>query len=141
MCWDNFSYLIPSVYNVSLIEKSESALNLDLKNTAGAKKITYSGTAEIGPQIIEGGLEVPTIIHKMPEAALQLESFEAEIRPYIKKIFLDKYQQVIALHSLDSGNVSKTLGYTTLRLITGENLLCHCRIYHLSGFPPQTVDI
>ena len=89
MCWDNFSYLIPSVYNVSLNEKSESALNLDLKNTAGAKKITYSGTAEIGPQIIEGGLEVPTIIHKMPEAVLQLESFEAEIRPYIKKIFLD----------------------------------------------------
>ena len=77
----------------------------------------------------------------MPEAALQVESFEAEIRPYITNIFLDKYQQVIASHSLDSGNVSKTLGYTTLRLITGENLLCHCRIYHLSGFPPQTVDI
>ena len=59
MCWDNFRYLIPSIYNVSLIEKSESALNLDLKNTAGAKKITYSGTAEIGPKIIEGGLRGP----------------------------------------------------------------------------------
>ena len=77
----------------------------------------------------------------MPEAVLQVESFEAEIRPYITNIFLDKYQQVIASHSLDSGNVSKTLGYTTLRLIPGENLLCHCRIYHLSRFPPQIVDI
>ena len=129
---DNFSSQIPSAYNVSLSEQSHIEQNLDLQNTAGAEKVTYTGTAEIEPQIIEGGLEVPTIIHKTPEAALQLDSFDTEIRPYIKKIFLDKFPQVIALHSLDSGDVSKTLGYTTLRLIPGESLPRHHRIYHLS---------
>ncbi len=129
---DHFNHPVQTIYNLNLTEKVNENQPLDLDNTAGANKVTYTGTAEIGPQIIEGGLEVPTIIHKNPEDALQLDSFDAEIRPYIKKIFLEKYPQVIALHSLDSGDVSKTLGYTTLRLIPGEHLPRHRRIYHLS---------
>jgi len=129
---DNSHSPFPSVFNVSLNEKAYTESELGPDNTAGIDKVTYTGTAEIGPQIIEGGLEVPTIIYGTPEEALQLDSFRAEIRPYIKSIFLDKYPQVIALHSLDSGDVSKTLGYTTLRLIPGEHLPRHRRLYHLS---------
>ena len=85
-------------------------------------------------------LEVPTIIHKTPEEAINLQDFDAEIRPYIKKIFLEKYPQAIALHSLDSGDVSKTLGYTTLRLIPGENLHRHRHTVYINS-PPRTVGI
>ncbi len=129
---DEFDPPVASVFNLSLSEESETLSDKEIKDTAGGHKISYTGTAEIGPQIIEGGLEVPTIIHKTPEEAINLQDFDAEIRPYIKKIFLEKYPQVIALHSLDSGDVSKTLGYTTLRLIPGENLPRHRRIYQLS---------
>jgi hypothetical protein len=129
---ENFHHPVPSVFNVNLTARGQPELNLDFKDTAGAEKVTYTGTAEIGPQIIEGGLEVPTLIYDSPEKALQLDTFDAEIRPYIRKIFLEKYPNVVALHSLDSGDVSKTLGYTTLRLIPGETLPRHRRIFHLS---------
>jgi hypothetical protein len=38
----------------------------------------------------------------------------------------------VALHSLDAGNVSKTLEHTSLRLVPGEILPRHRKIYHLS---------
>ena len=128
----DFNPPVSTVYSINLNNTPENISEEELKETAGAQKITYTGTAEIGPQIIEGGLEVPTLIYHSPEEALQLQSFDSEIRPYIKDIFLNKYPSVIALHSLDSGDVSKTLGYTTLRLIPGEHLPRHRRIYQLS---------
>jgi Reverse transcriptase (RNA-dependent DNA polymerase)/RNase H-like domain found in reverse transcriptase/Integrase zinc binding domain len=123
-----------TVYNVQL-EPTEPIPVLteeELQSTAGIGKVSYTGTAEVGPQVIDGGLDLPTIIHKSPEEALNLGLYDPDIRPYIKKIFLDKYPEVIALHSLDSGDISKTLGYTTLRLIPGETLPRHRRIYQLS---------
>jgi hypothetical protein len=45
----------------------------ELKSTAGIGKVTYTGTAEIGPQVVDGGLDLPTIIHKFPADALNLE--------------------------------------------------------------------
>jgi hypothetical protein len=102
----------------------------------GGQKVSYTGTAEISNQIIDAGLEIPTIIHGSPEEALNLNLFEPEVRPYLKRIFLEKYRSVVSLHSLDAGNVSKTLGFTALRLIPGEKLPRHKRIYQLS---PQDV--
>jgi hypothetical protein len=123
-----------TVFNVQL-EPTEPIPVLteeEMKSTAGIGKVSYTGTAEVGPQVIDGGLDFPTIIHKSPADALNLEQYDPDIRPYIKDIFLDKYPEVIALHSLDSGDISKTLGYTTLRLIPGETLPRHRRIYQLS---------
>jgi hypothetical protein len=125
---------VASVYNVQL-EPEQLISDLteeELQSTAGIGKVSYTGTAEIGPQVVDGGLDLPTIIHKSPEDALNLEQYDPDIRPYIKKIFLEKYPKVIALHSLDSGDISKTLGYTTLRLVPGETLPRHHRIYQLS---------
>jgi hypothetical protein len=76
----------------------------------GGNKISYTGTAEITPNIIDAGLEVPTQIYQSAEEALNLDLFEPHIRPYVKEIFLDKYPNVVSLHSLDAGDVSKTLG-------------------------------
>jgi hypothetical protein len=95
--------------NESIPELTES----ELQETAGIGKVTYTGTAEVSPNVIDGGLDLPTMIHKSPAEALNLASFDPDIRPFIKKIFLDKYPEVIALHSLDSGDISKTLGYTS----------------------------
>jgi Reverse transcriptase (RNA-dependent DNA polymerase)/RNase H-like domain found in reverse transcriptase/Integrase zinc binding domain len=109
----------------------EPDLNIE-KDVLGGSKVTYTGEADISPQIIETGLEIPTLIHKTPEEALNLKLFEPEFRPYLQKIFLEKYPNVVSLHSLDAGDVSKTLGFTSLRLIPGENLPRHKRIYQLS---------
>ena len=110
----------------------EAPPEYDSTEILGYKNVTYSGEAEISSKIIDGGLEIPTLIHKSPEEALNLEIFSPEIRPYLKSIFLEKYPSVVSLHSLDAGDVSKTLGYTTLRLIPGEHLPRHKRIYQLS---------
>jgi hypothetical protein len=40
-----------------------------------------------------------SVIHKSPEEALNLSLFDPELRPYLKKIFLDKYPNVVSLHS------------------------------------------
>ena len=84
---DEFDPLVTSVFNLSLSEESETLSDKEIKDAAGGHKISYTGTAEIGPQIIEGGLEVPTIIHKMPEEAINLQDFDAEIQPTLKKYF------------------------------------------------------
>ena len=107
-----------------------------MSTVLGGQKVSYTGTAEITNQIIEAGLEIPTQIHETPEEALNLHLFDPEVQPFIKKIFLEKYRNVVSLHSLDAGDVSKTLGYTALRLIPGEKLPRHKRIYQLS---PQDV--
>jgi hypothetical protein len=98
----------------------------------GGSKVSYTGEADISSKIIDPGLEIPTLIHKSAEEALNLSLFDIELRPYLQDIFLDKYPNVVSLHSLDAGNVSKTLGFTSLRLIPGENLPRHKGIYQLS---------
>jgi hypothetical protein len=63
------------------------------------------------------------MIYKNVEEALNLNNFEPHNRPFLKNIFLEKYPNTVALHSLDAGDVSKTLGYTSLRLIPGETCM------------------
>jgi hypothetical protein len=67
----------------------------------GNSKVSYT-SADISPQIIDAGLEISTLIHKSPEEALNLSLFGLELRPYLKEIFLDKYPNVVSLHSLDA---------------------------------------
>jgi hypothetical protein len=102
------------------------------KEVLGGNKVTYTGEANISSHIIETGLKIPTLIPNSLEEALNLSLFDHEFRPYLADIFLKKYPQVVSLHSLDAGDVSRTLGYTSLRLIPGENLPRHKRIYQLS---------
>jgi hypothetical protein len=89
----------------------------------GGSKVSYTGEADISSKIIDPGLEIPTLIHKSAEEALNLSLFDIELRPYLQDIFLDKYPNVVSLHSLDAGDVSKTLGFTSLRLIPIINLM------------------
>jgi hypothetical protein len=74
---------------------------------------------------------LPTIVYDTAEEAVGLETYPPEIRPYIKRIFVDKYPESVSLHSLDAGDLSRTLGYTSLRL-RGETLPKAKRIFHVS---------
>ena len=130
---ESFSLSIPviTVCNVAINTEGEIDKE-DLKHIAGISKVSYSGTAEISSEIIDAGLEIPNAIHSSPEEALNLELFEPEIRPFLSDLFLVKYRDTVSLHPMDAGDISKTLGYLSLRLIPGEVLPRHKRIFHLS---------
>ncbi|RPH78923.1 MAG: hypothetical protein EHM77_06455, partial [Planctomycetaceae bacterium] len=120
-----------SVCNVIIDEEGEISKE-DLKHIAGANKVSYTGTADISPEIIEAGMQPPNLIHNTPEEALDLTHFDAELRPYLEDLFFKKYRNVVSLHPMDAGDLSKTLGFLSLKLIPGETLPRHKRIYHLS---------
>ncbi len=92
------------------------------------KEPTYDGEAIISKEIIEGGLDLPTIVYDTAEEAVGLETYPPEIRPHIKRIFVDKYPESVSLHSLDAGDLSKTLGYTSLRLWKTAKQRATCEI-------------
>ena len=115
--------------------------DLDFADTIMSKEPTYFGEAEIKPEIIEpNGLDVPTIIYKNATEAIDLSSYSDEVRPFIKDIFIEKYPDVVALHALDAGNLSLTLGFTQLRLREGENLPRSKRIFHVSPTDQRHLD-
>ncbi len=115
--------------------------DLDYADTIMGKEPTFCGMAEISPEIIEpSGLDLPTLIHATAADAIDLSSYSEEIRPFIEKIFIQKYPEVVSLHSLDAGNLSLTLGYTQLRLREGELLPRAKRIFHISPSDQRHLD-
>ena len=104
---------IMSINQVNLKTGNEIQISdLELADTVMDKEPTYYGEAEIRPEIIEPqGLDLPTVVYANAEEAIDLTQYSEELRPYIKSIFIDKYPEVVALHSLDAGNIrSATLG-------------------------------
>ncbi len=128
--------------NLTLSEQDTYQLSdLDYANTLGSKEPTFSGEATFEPEIIEpNGIDLPTIIYKDASEAIDLTLYSEELRPYIKEIFIDKYPQVVALHALDAGNLSLTLGFTQLRLREGEQLPRSKRIFHISQTDQRHLD-
>ncbi len=109
------------------------------KSSRSSKEPTYSGEGEINEEIIEPhGIDLPTVIYKDASEAIDLSKQTPEIRDFMKRIFLEKHPEAVALHAMDSGNFSLTLGYTKLRLREGETLPRARRIFHVS---PSDKDI
>ena len=131
-----------SVNQLSFKEGTEVKVSdMEFADTVHLKEPTYSGEADISPEIIETeGIDLPTVIYENAEQAIDLDSYSEEIRPFIKKIFLEKYPQVVSLHALDAGNLSLTLGYTQLRLREGEVLPRSKRIFHISPSDQRHLD-
>ena len=144
MCQDTTKIDIPilTVNKVSIIEEDQLETDERVKeftpeNTIMKGEPTYTGEAEIKPEIIEPqGLDLPTTIYDTAAEAINLLAYSEEIRPYIKDLFIDKYPEVVALHAIDAGDLSLTLGLTQLRLHPGEVLPRCKRIFHMS--PPDT---
>ena len=78
------------------------------------------------------GYYIPT--HEMHSAKdiVNLEELAPDIRPFIKDIFLDNYSETIALHALDRGSLSQTLGRYQLKLQPGAQLPSHKRVFFLA---------
>ncbi|MBG0744848.1 MAG: DDE-type integrase/transposase/recombinase [Cylindrospermopsis raciborskii KL1] len=131
---DSYRYPYLTVNEISIAsEKDIQVSDLDYADIIKDKEPIYGGEAVIESEIIEAkGLELPTMVYETALDAVSLHSFSEEIRPFIKDIFVDKYPEVVSLHSLDAGNLSLTLGYTQLRLREGETLPRSRRIFHIS---------
>jgi hypothetical protein len=115
-----------TVCNV-IIDENGVISKEDLKHIAGGNKVSYTATTDISPDIIEAGMQPPNLIHNSPEEALDLNHVDAELRPYLADLFFKKYRNVVSLHPMDAGDLSKTLGFLSLKLIPGETLPRHKR--------------
>ena len=60
----------------------ESSIDKDI---LGGEKVSYTGKADISSNIIDTGLEIPTLIHKTAREALNLDIFDPEIRPLSRR--------------------------------------------------------
>jgi len=114
------------------IQKEEADQPNHSSNELFSSYNTFYSTLE-EENIIEPvrGVELPTIIFNNAEEAVDLNSHDPRIRPFLKNIFIDKYPEVVSLHSMDAGDLSKTLGFTQLRLKPGESLPRAKRLYHI----------
>ena len=115
--------------------------DLDLADTVMAKEPTYSGEGVVSEEIIEPhGIDLPTVIYKDASEAIDLTKHKPEVQGHLKRIFLDKHPSAVALHAMDSGNFSLTLGYIKLRLREGETLPRSKRIFHVSPSDQRHLD-
>jgi len=64
--------------------------DLDYADIIMDKEPTYFGEANIEPEIIEAkGLDLPTRVYSNAEEAIDLNSFNDDVRPFIKDIFIN----------------------------------------------------
>jgi len=137
----SFENSLPKQITIFQTNVQVSDSTFDLADTIISKEPTYSGEGEINEEIIEPhGIDLPTVIYKDANEAIDLNKQSPEIRPYLKKIFLEKHPSAVALHAMDSGNFSLTLGYTKLRLREGETLPRARRIFHVSPSDQRHLD-
>jgi len=131
-----------TVHNINIQKGGEVNISdLETADTIMSKEPIFTGEADIKDEIMEPqGLDIPTIIYPSADKAIDLDQYSPEVRPYIKDIFIDKYPQAVALHSLDAGNLSLTLGLTQLRLREGEVLPRSKRIFHVSPTDQRHLD-
>ncbi len=119
-----FSMPLMTVNSISALPGTSMSVNdIDFSETLYGKEPEYLGTADLDFAIIEPkGVDIPTLVYTSAEEAVQLSKFDTHIQPFLRDIFINKYPEVVSLHSLDAGNLSLTLGFTQLRLRKGESL-------------------
>ena len=101
---------------------SEKQCFLDKKNTIHIGP-DYNNVKEItDDDILPVGFEIPPDKMVSPESIVNVKSFPKDIQPYIQAIFLEEYPKVIARFSMDTGNLSNTLGTFKMRLKEGAVL-------------------
>ena len=77
------------------------------------------------------GIGIPDSLIEQPEDIVKKEEYEPIVWPYIDKIFLKKYPEVISRHSLDRGRISDTLGYYNIVLKPHTTLPKFKKLYYL----------
>jgi hypothetical protein len=125
---------IPKV-NLTLAKEGPELLvnDTELSETLYGNDHDFTGEARLDSETFDAkGISVPTEIFNSAEEAIDLDSFPAEVRGFVKNVFLEKYPHVVSLHALDAGDLSKTLGFTHLRLRSGEILPRSKRLFQIS---------
>jgi len=137
-----FSMPLMTVNSISALPGTSMSVNdIDFSETLYGKEPEYLGTADLDFAIIEPkGVDIPTLVYTSAEEAVQLSKFDTHIQPFLRDIFINKYPEVVSLHSLDAGNLSLTLGFTQLRLRKGESLPRSRRIFHVSPGDSRHLD-
>ncbi len=64
--------------------------------------MSYTGTADISPDIIEAGTQPPNL------RKLDLNHSDMELRPYLTNLFFKRYRKVVSFHPMYAGDLSKT---------------------------------
>lgn len=137
-----------SMYNISLqnssvLESPESELSDDIKESFKDPNSTIILDTDFEQDIPHtdiydpSGLEISDIIKMDPKDIVDLPSFDENLRPYIKTIFLDKYPSLLATNTLDKGCLSTTLGKYTIQLNSSETLPRQRKIYYLGKMEAQ----
>ena len=74
---------------------------------------------------------------KTAEEIVQVQNFEPHIQEHIQRIFIDKHPNVLARHALDTGNLSRSMGYLKINLKQGVTLPKHKKVYFLAPSASQ----
>ncbi len=85
-------------------------------------------------QMIPEGLSIPPSILQTPADLVKREKFTPETWDFVEDIFINKYPGVLARHSLDTGRISDTLGYYTIRLKDNVVLPKYKKIFYNAPF-------
>ena len=85
-----------------------------------------------GPKIMKDQYGYEITGKLTPEEVVELDKFPEHVRPHVKRIFIEKYPDVLSLSPTDYGNLSDTLGAYTIKLKEGQKVPTFKRIYYLS---------
>ena len=90
-------------------------------------------TKDIVPEDLQpSGFSIPSNYYENASDIILENNYDAEHWPYIKDIFIDKYPQIISLHSLDAGKISDTLGFYKITLKPHVSLPKTRKCYYLA---------
>jgi hypothetical protein len=84
----------------SLIKNPKYINDFEKSDTLYGDMDPYGGVAVMTEDLVDpSDIELPTQIFKNAEEAINLDSFSPELRPFIKKLFIDLYPNCVSLHS------------------------------------------
>ena len=90
-------------------------------------------TGEITQEDLEPrGVSIPSSVMETPRDILEKIKYEPHIWPYVEKIFLTQFPEVISRHSLDTGSLSQSLGYYHISLKPNVTLPKYRKLYYLA---------
>ena len=125
----------PNIYNNDVNNKLKTKLN-DIP--IGKDDRPESPPLEMPPDLLQpSGYSIPCNLQPTVTELLNIEQYELEHRPYIEDIFVNKYPTIVALHSFDIGDISRTLGYYTIKLKDNETLPTFRKIYFMNSLDTQ----
>ena len=82
--------------------------------------------------VVPQGYEIPCNLPATLAEIVKLDQFEEPHREHIERIFLKTYPSVIATHSFDIGDISRTLGFYKIELKDNEQLPAFRKMYYLA---------